>query len=83
MHINLYLFYFHKKIGNKVETVNEENERKSKDFQEVQRKLTDYYKFVAELKSDNLRLSTEKSAAEQLLEEVRGDSISRKYNNLT
>ena len=27
-------------------------------------------------------LSTEKSAAEQLLEEVRGDSISRKYSNL-
>ena len=40
---------------------------------EVQRKLNDYYKFVAELKSDNLRLSTEKSAAEQVLEEVRQD----------
>ena len=39
----------------------------------MQRKLNDYYKLVAELKSDNLRLSTEKSAAEQLLEEVKQD----------
>ena len=74
----IYVYFIFTKIGNKVDTVNEENERKSKDFQEVQRKLTDYYKFVAELKSDNLRLSTEKSAAEQLLEEVRGKSVSRK-----
>ena len=59
--------------GNKVDITTEENEKKSKDLADVQRKLNDYYKLVAELKSDNLRLSTEKSAAEQLLEEVKQD----------
>ena len=59
------------RLGCKVELLNEENEKKSKDLTELSQKLNENYRMVAELSSDNLRLSTEKAAAEQLLEEVK------------
>ena len=59
------------RLGCKVDLVNEENEKKAKDLTELQQKLNENYRMVAELSSDNLRLSTEKAAAEQLLEEVK------------
>ena len=46
-------------------------EKKSKDIGELHQKLNENYRLVAELSSDNLRLSTEKAAAEQLLDEVK------------
>ena len=51
--------------------VSEENEKKTRDVTDLQQKLNENYRMVAELSSDNLRLSTEKAAAEQLLEEVK------------
>ena len=59
------------RLGCKVDLVNEENDKKAKDLTELQQKLNENYRMVAELSSDNLRLSTEKAAAEQLLEEVK------------
>lgn len=59
------------RLGCKVELLNEEAEKKSKDLTELSQKLNENYRMVAELSSDNLRLSTEKAAAEQLLDEVK------------
>jgi len=60
-----------KHLGAKVESTTDEAERKSKDVAELHLKLNENYRLVAELSSDNLRLSTEKAAAEELLDEVK------------
>lgn len=58
-------------LGAKIEATTDEAERKSRDLAELHQKLNENYRLVAELSSDNLRLATEKAAAEQLLEEVK------------
>ncbi len=60
-----------KHLGAKVDSTTEDVDKKSKELQELHVKLNENYKLVAELSSDNLRLSTEKAAAEQLLDEVK------------
>ena len=54
-----------------MEATTEETDKKSRDIAELHQKLNENYRLVAELSSDNLRLSTEKAAAEQLVEEVK------------
>lgn len=60
-----------KGLGAKIECATEEAEKKTRDLAELHLKLNENYRLVAELSSDNLRLSTEKAAAEQLLDEVK------------
>ena len=60
-----------KHLGAKIESATEETEKKSRDLSELHLKLNENYRLVAQLSSDNLRLSTEKAAAEQLLDEVK------------
>lgn len=60
-----------KGLGAKIESATDEAERKTRDLAELHLKLNENYRLVAELSSDNLRLSTEKAAAEQLLDEVK------------
>lgn len=62
-----------KHLGAKVESTSDEVERKSRDLAELHQKMNENYRLVAELSSDNLRLSTEKAAAEQLLDEIQHD----------
>ncbi len=57
-----------KLMGNKIELLEVEADKKAT---ELAMKLNENYRLVAELSSDNLRLSTEKAAAEQLLDEVK------------
>ena len=47
--------------------------KKNKTCQELQTKLNDNYKLVAELSAENLKLSNEKLRMEQLVDEVRHD----------
>ena len=47
--------------------------QKNKTCQDLQTKLNDNYKLVAELSAENLKLSNEKLRMEQLVDEVRHD----------
>ena len=47
--------------------------KKNKTCQDLQTKLNDNYKLVAELSAENLKLSNEKLRMEQLVDEVRHD----------
>ena len=58
-------------IKTELEITRDDLNRKTKDLQDVQVKINDNYKLVAELSNENLKLTGEKLRAEEMLEDVK------------
>lgn len=58
-------------IKTELEITRDDLNRKTKDLQDVQVKINDNYKLVAELSNENLKLTGEKLRAEEMLEDIK------------
>jgi hypothetical protein len=63
------------KLENDLVTAQDELSRKTRDLQETHVKMNDNYKLVAELSNENLKLTGDKSKAEEVAEDLKRDQI--------